>query len=511
MRLSRIAMLLAASLSAVAVAARAQSMARDPAWFGVPLPAGLSDPHRAVVNVASVTPKPAVVPPGEERFSDLQGAAIHRDLERIVGFSKDNQASGEKAWGRITGFAGAENAYNWAAEQFKKAGLQNVEVQRYDGTGSMWYAKSWEVRVLADPAFGAGSQPVVLASAIPTSGSQIPGGTLTAMLVNIGSVQSTTAVPSDMKDTVAVQDLTPPSGAYAERTRTSARARAAAAKGARAVINIVRQTGNMHLRDFGNCDAPCFNIGESDGAFLEAVMQKAADAHTAVRIQISLRAENRTGLKGQNVIGLVPGRTTDENIIVNAHGDGWFDAAGDNGDGFASVLALAKHFARPENKPERTLVFVISGGHHSSGLNGPSNLVRMNAELVKKTVLVVNLEHVAQLYLRPGPWRAEATEQPMSLGISNQAPFLMALGKRAMDRYGFQLNPTFGSGVPGDLGGYEPLHVARVQAIHSGPMYHTSGDTLDTISVPGLERAARFFAYFVAEAAKAPRRDLNPQ
>ena len=64
--------------------------------------------------------------------------------------------------------------------------------------------------------------------------------------------------------------------------------------------------------------------------------------------------------------------------------------------------------------------------------------------------------------------------------------------------------------MPGDLGGYAPLGVARVQAIHSGPMYHASGDVVESISVPGLERAARFFTYFVGEAAKARRSDINP-
>jgi hypothetical protein len=229
-----------------------------------------------------------------------------------------------------------------------------------------------------------------------------------------------------------------------------------------------------------------------------------------VRIQLTLQAESLTGRTGQNVIGLVPGTNEAESIIVNAHGDGWFDAAGDNGDGFALALAMARHFAKPEHKPARTLVFVISGGHHSSGLNGPANFVRMNPELTNRTVLVVNLEHVAQLAIRGEPWRAEPTEQPMGFGISNQSPLLIDLGMRGKARYGLNLREPFGASVPGDLGGYEPLGVARVQAIHSGPMYHASGDVLETISVPGLERAARFFTWFVGEAAKAPRSDINP-
>jgi hypothetical protein len=79
-----------------------------------------------------------------------------------------------------------------------------------------------------------------------------------------------------------------------------------------------------------------------------------------------------------------------------------------------------------------------------------------------------------------------------------------------MERYGFNLNPTFTTSVAGDLGGYAPLGVARLQAIHSGNMYHASGDVLETISVPGLERAARFYAYLIGEAAKAPRASINP-
>ncbi len=59
------------------------------------------------------------------------------------------------------------------------------------------------------------------------------------------------------------------------------------------------------------------------------------------------------------------------------------------------------------------------------------------------------------------------------------------------------------------LGAYEPLGVPRVQAIHSGPMYHTSGDTLNTISTPGLERASRFYAYFVTEIARADKAALH--
>jgi hypothetical protein len=131
--------------------------------------------------------------------------------------------------------------------------------------------------------------------------------------------------------------------------------------------------------------------------------------------------------------------------------------------------------------------------------------------LLGKAVLVLNLEHVAQLHFMNDPFRVEAAEQPMGFGISNEAPAIAAIAKRAQQRYGFALRPNFSNSIAGDLGGYAPLGVPRVQAIHSGPMYHTSGDTLDTISIPGLERAARFYAYFVTEVSNTDRAVLQPQ
>ena len=480
-------------------------------WFDIPTPRGLGDPHAPTVDVSALKPAAPAVPSGETGWTELAGPRIRQDLVRIVEFSKMDRASGSKAWGRITGFPAARLAFDWAAQQFQTAGLRDVNVQRYNGTGAMWTPQSWEAALLPSERLPDASQPLVLESAFPTSGSQITGGSITALLVDTGRTDTPLPGMLDVRDKIAVQHINSAAGAFSERTRTSERARELTGRGAAAVLNIVEQMGNMHVRDYGNCGGPCFNLGAEDGAFLSRVIRSAVDSGRTgdLHMRLTLRADMLAGLLGQNVVGIVPGVNDAENIIVNAHGDGWFDGAGDNGDGFAVVLALARHFAKAP--PARTLVFVISGGHHSSGLNGPANFVRMNPALTKKTVLVVNLEHVAQFAVRPTPsWHAEPTEQPMTLGISNQAPFLIDLGKRQREASGFNLNPTFGSNVPGDLGGYEPLGVARVQAIHSGPLYHTSGDTIETISVPGLERAARFFAHFIDEAAKAPRAALNP-
>jgi hypothetical protein len=497
--------------SVVMLVLAAEALHAATAWFGLSIPRGLSDPHRAVVDVSKVNPPAAQVPAGEDRFVELGGKRIQQDVAKVVGFSQASRAAGDRLWGRVTGFPAAKATLDWTAAQLKSAGMKDVQVQEYAAGAdtAMWWASAWEAKLLGDAAFGAGTRDVVLASAVPTSGSMMSSASLTAPMVFVGSVTDERLPEVDVKGKVAVQHLKPQRGAYSERTRTVERAKALSARGAVAVLNVVEQTGNMHIRDFGNCGAPCFNLGTADGVFLEQAMERAAKTSAPLRIQLSLKADRLTGLKGHNAVGIVPGKR-DEIIIVNAHADGWYDAAGDNADGLAVLLAMARHFAKPEHQPERTLVFVASGGHHSTGLNGPAAFVKMNAELAGRAVMVLNLEHIAQFEFVAGTWNVNATEQPMNFGIDNASPYLQELGQRAMQRYGFRLNPQFTTTVAGDLGGYSPLGVARVQAIHSGPMYHASGDVLDTISIPGLERAARFYTYFVTEAAKAPREQINP-
>lgn len=47
-------------------------------------------------------------------------------------------------------------------------------------------------------------------------------------------------------------------------------------------------------------------------------------------------------------------------------------------------------------------------------------------------------------------------------------------------------------------------------AIHAGPRYHTTGDVFETISVEGLERAARFCTFFIERVAAASWARIDP-
>ena len=190
---------------------------------------------------------------------------------------------------------------------------------------------------------------VVLESAFPTSGSQLAAGSCRAPLVFVGATTDAALPDVDVKGKVAVQTLHPQGGAFSERTRTTERARELAKRGAVAVLNVIEQAGNMHVRDFSNCGVPCFNLGTDDGRFLTTVLERAR-APARSRICASRSGSTpkcSTGLKGHNTIGTVARPPSDDEIvIVNAHADGWFDAAGDNGDGLAVLDRARAAFRR---------------------------------------------------------------------------------------------------------------------------------------------------------------------
>lgn len=128
---------------------------------------------------------------------------------------------------------------------------------------------------------------------------------------------------------VAVQRRRPTGGAASQRGAIRGSAQELFERGAVAVLNYIDQPGNMHVRDFSGCGEVCFNIGGDDGGFLRSVTERAAGQGSAdaLRVRLYLDADTRSGLTAQNVVGIVPG-DSDEIVIVNAHLDGWFGAAG---------------------------------------------------------------------------------------------------------------------------------------------------------------------------------------
>src|SRR5262245_2945945 len=71
----------------------AAARAKEGPWFGVPLPPPLG--VEPAVIVGDRQPRPFVMPSGEAAAPELAGATIRKDLEAIVGISKESRATHE--------------------------------------------------------------------------------------------------------------------------------------------------------------------------------------------------------------------------------------------------------------------------------------------------------------------------------------------------------------------------------------------------------------------------------
>ena len=111
------------------------------------------------------------------------------------------------------------------------------------------------------------------------------------------------------------------------------------------------------------------------------------------KVTIKVQAETKSGLKTASVLGTLPG-TTDEDVFIIAHIDGYFEGALDNASGVAVMMDLMEHYAKlPQSQRRRNIRFMGSAGHH--GGPGTAWLHEARETELGKTVLLINLEHVA--------------------------------------------------------------------------------------------------------------------
>ncbi len=485
------------------------------AWFGTPGPAPLSDPRKPVMKYDDVfAPLPAHFPHRPGKFDELLDAApLKADQKKIVGFSLESLGAGDKVWGRRAATPAYMHAIEWAVSELKAAGLKDARVETYAVPGSMWVPQTWQLQLIGDPAFGAGTQTVTLQSAFPQpGGASIPGGTLTAPVIYVGHGTDADLAGRDVAGRIAVVRVRPEPSLFGAGEQGVALK--LAKLGAAGVINAIEGPGNAQYIDprFACGDAPCFMIGGQDAWFLQEVIGKAANASMLDRLKIgmSLTSREQDGLISGNGVATIPG-LSDKRIIINAHADGYFQGGDDNASGVAVLLGLARYFAK-QPKPKHTLMFVASGGHHGPG-NGPTSLVAAHPELNGGTLLILNLEHVAYADVVRGKvrstnnigmsWETSVTESAKAVGVTNESPFLFDVWKQASRCYGVATYQSAGTTVSGDLGGYRPLNVPMTQMIQSGTFYHSSGDVYEEVPAEGLERAARFHAFLIEQADQA--------
>ena len=120
-----------------------------------------------------------------------------------------------------------------------------------------------------------------------------------------------------------------------------------------------------------------------------------------VNFEITLRCNN-SEIECRNVIGIVPGKKSDEFIAYTAHadhlgigtsvnGDSIYNGAVDNAVGCASLIELSRAFANLREPPDRSILFLAVTGEEI-GLFGSAYYVQNPVYPIEKTLAVINID-----------------------------------------------------------------------------------------------------------------------
>lgn len=240
-------------------------------------------------------------------------------------------------------------------------------------------------------------------------------------------------------------------------------------------------------------------LSQANGAQVKALL-----AGGAVEAEMVVDADARDAVS-HNVIGTLPGASS-EWVIIGSHHDGPWGSAVEDASGTALVLGQALYWSQvPAAERPHNLLFLLNGGHMSGGA-GLIAFVARNPDLLARTVLELHLEHVAREG-RGENGRLVPTDRPeVRWWFTSRIPALQAAVKQGLvgehlDRSIVMAPDGFppGSAAPPTDGAF--FHPAGVPIVNllAAPMYlFDAADTVEMIHEDSLVPVSRFAARLVA-------------
>ena len=249
---------------------------------------------------------------------------------------------------------------------------------------------------------------------------------------------------------------------------------------------------------------PWTNIGYEDGLYLRKRIERSPIDDPPV-VNLKVVAKMRGDLKSQNLFGVLPGRDT-RTIMITAHIDGFFNAALDNGTGVSALMALAHYYSKiPRSQRPYNLLFLVTGDHEQSGSAGILNFVKNHPDMMARTKLIIQLEHMASAGIVKELNVATRTNSETSrmLMVTNLSPWLIKHFTRAAADYGIVMNQGIFQEYAGDVEGLSKSGIPAAGWIEAGFFYHNEADSPDNISPAALQNMTRAYASVIGEIGRA--------
>ncbi len=484
-------------------------------------PAGHAQQAPATPRAGAVTPRAELytleeaflrwpLPKGAERYAAIDGKRMHKDVvEQALISRRYRDKVHPKFWGRIIGTSSDQESAEWLAAKFKAAGLSDVKIQPVD-LEPQWMPQNWSAIV------NGGGKTVRLDTAQPFYGANaLTSGGIDVEAVYVGLGSEADFVGKNVSGkAVFVFNQT--------GLRNEGAVRRADAQGAAVIFEVDMLPGNMRYQAYpSGTKAPAFTVGSDEG-YAARDLLAAMPAGQPARVQASFEAQRVPNLKTSLVWGTLKG-ATDETIYLVAHRDGWFDAAGDNASGVASIIALAEYYAKlPQRERRRTIVFVGLDGHHNSGQGagvGRRWIWDNRKTLLNKTALMINAEHPStiQTTVRPRYYQSDDNTIAWSNTYMPQQWYAGGPSRRRLETIAVNAFREFGASMyldpnprppAGDLGAF----FRGVPGVATSEFYHyshTDQETPDTVPWTGLEATTRAYARIIDDVNKLDLSELQ--
>jgi hypothetical protein len=387
----------------------------------------------------------------------------------------------------------------WVEQKFKAAGLQNVNRQ-YFTLSPQFFPTNWNLT-----ATGGGK--TVAFSTVRTAGpATTPAAGLELDPVWVGLGTESDYLGRDVKGKLVVINSVPTPAVISHSATWNGAMERAAKKGAAAVvINLAIPGTNWQVQLNGGVQGvPTFSIGTDDANTLRTMMEAGP-----VKMKALLQGETKTGLRDANVWGTLPGNgSSDEDIVIFAHHDAYFEGAVDNASGMSVMVGLAEFFSKiPQAERRRTIKFLTTSGHHA-GSTGTNWMHDNRSTFFAKTAVVFNVEHVSatQTYIR-GPVVRESNNVTARRWWVYGSDKLASIALNAFKTFGVTLYHDMEDTCCGDSSVIQ-RDVPNIVIMESPVYYHTDHDSPNIVPDAGLEAAGRAFAKIVDDVNKVERRDL---
>lgn len=392
-----------------------------------------------------------------------------------------------------TGTEGGERLIDWLDGRLRSYGLQTA-VEPFD---FMQFAPRKTALTLAD-----GSDIKVF----PYWYSGRTGSEgLRAELVDVGSGTPAAFAAESVAGRLVLADIALLSrGNFSNLAEVIKRAHAAGALG---VVAVIPGPANLIVAanaesEAGLCGLPVLFVGAEDG--------QGVRRQTGSVFQFTLDADYRSG-HSANVIATIPGRSA-ETLVIGTPTNGWFTTAAERGGGVGTLLSLARYYAERYGAngtpPDKTLVFVFTGGHEV-GFLGLQRYIDAHPALIASTYTYVHLgAAIAGRYdyqLADGHIVSAPIADPARTLFVSENPLLQRLVSARQLSSGLIPAQSMLPSIlnPGEQRRMYARGVPIVSISGSTLYFHTEGDTPETTSAALLEPAVQFYGSVIDDLLAA--------